>query len=762
MTPAHPDPITARLQAAHAAGDWPLLIRLARQALRKNSRHPMAHRMLAYGLHKSGDATAAFKAYRQSSALWPNDAELLINHANLLLHEGRYQDALPILEKTVELRPDHSICWSKLAQCCYPTGLHQKGFDASQRALATAADLPQQIDALTQSAIHRRELGQIREAVQDCERAIALAPHGPHNYTNCLLFMLADPDCPIDSLVRVAHDFSQHFEIPLQSRWPTFENKDRDPWRKLKIGFVSPDFRSHAVMYFAEGLLAQLDRTQFEIFAFYLHTSEDLVTTRVQCHADHFIRLYGLTPQEQADAIAQADIDIVIDLAGHTGSNALLALAHKPAPVQVTTIGYPGTTGLKAMDWWLSDAITDPFDAQQWYTERLYRLPTRWTCYRPMIRNPLWRYQPAYQVRPTPALANGYVTFGSCNNLGKLTVEVLTLWGKILQAVPHARLLIEGKNLGIEATAAAYRAHCSACGIDPERLDLVALDGKNQYLTYHRIDIALDPFPLVGGTTTNDLLWMGTPLVTLNGRTLGNRMGVGSLGHLGLHEWIARSPSEYLEIATRLASDIAALDAQRQRLRQKVENSVLMREDVFMQEVGQALRTMWQQWLVDSAQPDASAEQKAAQIQAWQASRPVTAATPVADFLVGIAPGERVALSVAYEKLQHLLDLAQRKHAPLLEADGSSNILSNRHWADATELAERILCAKPHDPVALTVLAEIENAHGHLEFGRVYLKEALQALTPPEPAAQLLARTQAHVDAALAYLGEPPAQRPGR
>lgn len=506
-------------------------------------------------------------------------------------------------------------------------------------------------------------------------------------------------------------------------------------------------------MYFIEGLFTQLDRSQFEVFAFYLYPSEDTATERIRCHADHFIRLDGKTAREQAVAIQTEGIDVLIDLAGHTGHNGLLAMVHKPAPVQVSTIGYPGTTGLSAMDWWISDDVTDPPGADRFYVERLYRLPTRWTCYRPMSRNPLWRYQPAYQVTPTPALAKGYITFGSCNNLGKLTDEVLTLWGRILEAVPNARLLIEGKNLGNADTALSYRERCARLGVDTERLILVALDGGNQYLTYHRIDIALDPFPLVGGTTSNDLLWMGVPLVTMDGDSLRSRMGVGSLAYLGRNEWIARDQDEYLRIAANLASDVDVLNQTRLGLREETESSVLMREDVFVAEFGHALRKMWMHWLAESAHPDWTAKQVDVQVNEWLRKRPADR-EPSTEFHVGVAPGERIPLRLAYERLQTLLDKAKQGLQPT--AGVPSNVLSNPNWQATTALAERILCAKPHDPVALTVLAEIENAHGHLEFGRVYLEQAIRSLADPEPAEQLLARTREYVKQALEHLANSP------
>lgn len=736
-----------------ASADWSLLVRLCRQALRKNSRHLTAHRLLGFALHRKQDTEGAIAAYRQGAALLPQDAELLINYANVLLELARHQPALALLETVVQLRPNHSVCWSKLAQSCYALGLHQKGFDASQRALESATDNTQRVAALTQSAIHRRELGEVRQAVMDCEEAIRLSPFDPAGHTNRMLFMLADPSYGAKDMLEGAKTYAKTFEDPVRATWPDFAQLVRDPWRKLRVGFISPDFRHHAVMYFIEGLFTQLDRSQFEVFAFYLYPSEDTATERIRCHADHFIRLDGKTAREQAVAIQTEGIDVLIDLAGHTGHNGLLAMVHKPAPVQVSTIGYPGTTGLSAMDWWISDDVTDPPGADRFYVERLYRLPTRWTCYRPMSRNPLWRYQPAYQVTPTPALAKGYITFGSCNNLGKLTDEVLTLWGRILEAVPNARLLIEGKNLGNADTALSYRERCARLGVDTERLILVALDGGNQYLTYHRIDIALDPFPLVGGTTSNDLLWMGVPLVTMDGDSLRSRMGVGSLAYLGRNEWIARDQDEYLRIAANLASDVDVLNQTRLGLREETESSALMREDVFVAEFGHALRKMWMHWLAESAHPDWTAKQVDVQVNEWLRKRPADR-EPSTEFHVGVAPGERIPLRLAYERLQTLLDKAKQGLQPT--AGVPSNVLSNPNWQATTALAERILCAKPHDPVALTVLAEIENAHGHLEFGRVYLEQAIRSLADPEPAEQLLARTREYVKQALEHLANSP------
>ena len=724
--------VSTRIQAALAAADWPLLTRLCRQALRKNGRNLTAHRLLGFSLHKQKETDAALKAYRHATALCPSDAELLINQANVLLECARQSEALPILEKVCTLRPLQAICWLKLAQCCYTLGLHDKGFKASQRASGLSENEGDRAAALMQSAIHRRELGEVREAVLDCEAAIALEPFNVGNYTNKQLFMLADPQVNAVQLAAAAREFANVFEAPLKRQWPSFESHQQDPWRRLKIGFISPDFRDHSVMYFVEGLLAQLDRRQFEVHAFFLYPRGDLVTDRVKRHADHFVSLAGLGAQEQAKAIRANGIDILIDLAGHTGYNALLALAYKAAPVQISWLGYPATTGLDAVDYKFTDEITDPHDADQQYTEQLYRLPTLFCCYRPMLRNPLWRYQPQYLVQPTPAIRNEFITFGSCNNLGKLTDEVLSLWGVILNKIPRSRLLIEGKNLDIPEFAATYRQRCATLGIDIARLDLVPLDRANQYLTYHQIDIALDPFPLTGGTTTFDALWMGVPVVSMSGDSFKSRMGVGLLTHLGRSEWLANDPGDYARIAQKLAGDVAELNEIRLHLRYAVENSVLMREDIFNFHFGEGLRAMWLRWQAKARHPDDSFAQEKT-LQDWLAHMPTEwEHAPVPG--VGLQAGLRVSLQEAHQHLQVAVDKAKQKTRPVPQAGGIR--LEDRNWIAVTELAEIVLSAVPHDPVALACLAEVEHAHGHTDFAVTYLRYATQSLGASDDAGQ--------------------------
>lgn len=718
------DQSDAQLRAAHTAQDWKRLIQISKQALRKNGRQLLAHRYLGYALKMECQIEQAIQAFKQAVAHFPSDAELLANYTNLLLEQARHMEALPLLEQLCTLRPTDSSCWSKVAQSCYSIGLHEKGFGSAMVAHTLARTDWEKCAAMTQRAIHRRELGQIREAVDDCTAAIALSPYDAANHTNRLLFMLGDPETSAEQLSAAAREYGATFEPPHKPHWPTYGERRGDPWRKLKIGFISPDFRVHAVMCFAEGVLAQLDRRQFEVYAFHLYPKDDLVTERVKCHVDHFIHMSGVTNEAQANCIRTHEIDILIDLTGHTGNNALLTMVRKPAPIQASWLGFVATTGLTAIDYYLTDEVINPPGVDHLFSEKLFRLSTFHGSYRAMSRNPLWRYQPLYAVRPAPVIKNGYVTFGSCNNLGKLTDEVLTLWGQLMSKVPNSRLLIEGKGFGKVDFAESYRNRCQTLGIDVARLNLLPLDTAKQYLAYHDIDIALDPFPLTGGTTTCDLLWMGIPLVSMVGRSSPSRMSTNALTYLGRTEWLANTSEEYLAIAVELAADTERLNQQRLNQRDEVEQSPLMRDDIFCKHVADAFRTMWLTWLAQEEHPQ-DPQAQINTVARWQAAQPDELRTPPT-LGVGIAAGQRLSLHAAHQRLQALVEKA-REQSNDLKMSASQNRMHQR-WVAITELAEMVLSAVPNDAMALACLAEVEHAHGHTDFAVTYLNYASKAI----------------------------------
>jgi protein O-GlcNAc transferase len=713
-----------RLINAFKQQNWWVLSDLCKKQLVIDKKNLLAHRYLGFSLHKLHQENQAIQAFNEAILRHPNDLEIKLNYANTLMAYGSYFDAIPLLEIICKHKKNAFSPWVLLSHSLYLTQHSRKGIECAIHLQEIAKTDQEKSVALRQKALHRRELGEISEAIVDCQNAIKLDPTEAANYTNKLLFMLADPEYKVKSIKDAADEFAVQFELPIKHLWTQHDRTSLKPWKKLNIGFLSPDFKSHSVMYFLEGLLASLDRHQFNIIAFHLHTGCDLVTERVKNHVDVFVNLNNHSYLEQIDLITAQQPDIIIDVAGHTGNNGLYLMARKLAPIQVSWLGYPATTGLTAIDYKITDEVTDPPDADTDYSENLYRLNTLFCCYRPHIRNPLWRYQPAFLVQPTPALSNGYVTFGSCNNLGKLTDNVLRLWGQLLHEIPNARLLIEGKNLDEGEFGNKYQARCESLGIPLNRLKLVPLNSNNQYLTYHRIDIALDPFPLTGGTTTFDLLWMGLPLVSMQGDSFKSRLSTGILTYLDRKQWLANSNEEYIGIAKKLAADIDALNASRLAQRAQIEDSPLMNERHYTKLFGQALREMWLRWLAQGPHPDDPVRQTQ-QIEQWHSEIPASLQMHTQPE-VGVATGKRLSLSQTHQKLQQLLEQAKTLSPDTAQGSGQIN---DQSWRDVTEFAETVLSAIPHEPLALACLAEVEHAHGHTDFAMTYLRYATESMS---------------------------------
>jgi predicted O-linked N-acetylglucosamine transferase (SPINDLY family) len=427
------------------------------------------------------------------------------------------------------------------------------------------------------------------EAIAQARKALALVPDYLNAYQVLLLAMQYSASVTPEQMYAAHVCFGEQFEAPLRSAWQAHANSC-EPSKRLKIGYVSPDFRKHAVAYFIEPILAQHDRTQVEVFCYHNDTQIDAVTERLQNLADKWIPCKHFSDEQLAERIRADGIDILIDLAGHTGGNRLLTFARKPAPVQVTYLGYPATTGLTAIDYRLTDGYAEPVGmTEALNTETLWRLPDIFCCYRAHDNSP-------DVIDHPPLHDNGFVTFGCFNNFSKLTEPVLKLWEKILQRVPNAKLMLEIAGLDVPAFRAEVDARLASFGLPADRLLLIPRHPQNQYKLYNRIDIALDPFPCNGGTTSLDTLWMGVPFVTLAGRHFTSRMGVTILANAGLQELVTNNEDDYVELAAELATDIPRLTALRDGLRERVQAGPLMDAPRFTRQLEQSYRTMWATW----------------------------------------------------------------------------------------------------------------------------------------------------------------------
>jgi predicted O-linked N-acetylglucosamine transferase (SPINDLY family) len=367
--------------------------------------------------------------------------------------------------------------------------------------------------------------------------------------------------------------------------------RENHPERRLRIGYVSPDLHRHPVSYFFEPLLAAHDKTRFDVFCYANHPScySDDVTQRLQSLSGHWRSVLGRSDQELARIIHDDGIDILVDLAGHTYGNRLRAFTYRPAPVQATYLGFFAATGLEAMDYWVSDEVLHPLDTQEQAVEQIYRLPRCWVCYLPPAGAP--------DVSPPPS-RDVQVTFGSFNNLTKLSPEVIETWSQLLRQLEGSQLLVMDKPLGEIGTRQRLLEQFGGHGITADRLTLRSGAPFEQYLaTYAEVDIALDPFPRTGGTTTAEALWMGVPVITLAGQRYVERISTSKLTAVGLQDLVASSREEYIRIALLLARNPSRRAELRGNLRDRMAKSPLCDAAGLANAMESAYESMWQRFL---------------------------------------------------------------------------------------------------------------------------------------------------------------------
>lgn len=534
-----------------------------------------------------GETARSIAVYQYALRSYPDHSGILTNFSGVLLSLGLRDEALPILLKVVDQDPDYLGAWDNLAEAAYRYGRLDEAEMFARHALEID---PGDYIAWNHLAGVYKDRGRLLEAVNYFQKGILASPANSMIYSNLVFTSIyCGQGWMPDYTAETARNFDRvHARRYWRDDWG-HENTP-DPDRPLRIGFVSPDLRRHAVAYFVEPLWQNLDRKQFHLVAYYNQATRDPVTDRMEALADEWRPVIGLNDDQLAEQIRKDRIDILVDLAGHTAGNRLLAFARKPAPVQLTWLGYPSTTGLRAMDWLLTDASLDPPGmTEHLLVEKPWRMKDVFCVYRPHDGSP----EPIGRL---PADDNGYITFGCFNNFAKVTPQVIALWCQILVQVPTARLLLEANALEDPSFAADVRGRFAAGGVDPARLELLGRRPEHQYHLYNRIDIALDPFPCNGGTTTFDTLWMGVPLVSLEGGHMMARMGGDLLRHAGLGELAVGSEAAYAETAIALANDLPRLRSMRDGLRDRVRQSPLMDAPLFARNFEAAMRGMWQEW----------------------------------------------------------------------------------------------------------------------------------------------------------------------
>ena len=380
--------------------------------------------------------------------------------------------------------------------------------------------------------------------------------------------------------------WNQQCAAPLKTLSQPHGNNS-DPKRQLRVGYVSADFHDHASALFLLPLLRNHNHREFEVFCYAQGIHHDAVNQQMRALVRNWRQIEAMTDSEVAELVRRDQIDILVDLKLFTAGNRLLIFARKPAPVQVTWLGYPGTTGLDTVDYRLTDPYLDPTGLDEDdYWEKLIHLPDTFWCYDPLTDEPA--------ASAPPCLESGFVTFGCLNNFCKVNARVSQLWARILKAVERSRLVLlcpEGSH------RQSWLENLQREGINPDRVEMIVRRPRSQYLElYNRIDVGLDTFPCNGHTTSLDSLWMGVPVVTLAGKTVFGGAGLSQLSNLGLPELIARTPQQYVEIAVGLAKDLPRLAEMRRTLRPRMAASPLMDAPRFARNIEAAYRQMWRIW----------------------------------------------------------------------------------------------------------------------------------------------------------------------
>jgi len=530
----------------------------------------------------------ALPYFRRAAALAPADPAVLLNLGSLL-YELNQREAEPVLRRALELQPDNVPALVNLGAVQNRLNQLAAAAETARRVLALS---PEQPDAHGNLAAVLREQGEIPAAIQHYRRALAAKPESSLIFSSYLLARQADPTARPAELLADHRLWEQRFAKPLDpGPAGMFGARDADPARRLRVGYVSADLRSHSVASFVEPLIGAHDRAAVEVFC-YSSTLHDAVTERIRARADAWRETRHLGDGALAELIVQDRIDVLVELSGHTADHRLLCFARRPAPVQVSYCGYPGTTGLSAIGWRLTDAIADPAgESDACHAERLWRLPNGFLTYLPEVAD-------LPPPGPLPALERGAVTFGSFNNLSKLNDGVLDLWAAVLASVPGSRLLLKCRGLGDEGPRRRVAERLAAGGIPAERLVIVpyARTRLEHLAHYNEVDLGLDSFPYNGTTTTCEAMWMGVPVVTLRGRAHPGRVGASLLTRVGLDELIAETPAEYVAVCRRMAADLPRLAGLRAELRGRFAASPLGSPAVLARDIEAAYRGMWAAW----------------------------------------------------------------------------------------------------------------------------------------------------------------------
>ncbi|HUW76660.1 MAG TPA: tetratricopeptide repeat protein, partial [Gallionella sp.] len=541
-----------------------------------------AHTTLGVALMGLGQINEAIANYRRALQIKPDSAETHCNLGVALKELGELDSAVDSFSRALQLNPDFSEAHSNLGNTLMDLGQFDNAAASCRQAIKIKPDFA---EAYCNLGIALTSLGQLDDAAATFGMALDIKPDNADALSNLLLALNYTSNNMPAYYLEQARKYGCIVAAKVGARLPDWQCSSRP--ERLRVGLVSGDFRNHSVGHFLEGLLACIAPARIELIAYPTHHAEDELTARIRPYFSEWKPLVGKNNEAAARQIHTDGIHILVDLSGHTGHNRLPIFAWKPAPVQVSWLGLPTTTGVAAMDYVLGDPHAIPAEYENQFSETVWRIPDSYLC--------LTVPTPHVNVAQLPAFSSGRVTFGSFNNLAKMNDTVVMVWARILKSVPNSMLLLKAKQLGDPVVCLKTRQRFAACGIAPDRLQLNGiLASSSDHLTvYNKVDIALDTFPYPGVTTSVEALWMGVPVLSQRGNSFLSCTAESIAHNAGLADWIAADEEDYVTKAITFSSNLEHLAALRAVLREQILASPLFDAPRFARNFEDALWGMW-------------------------------------------------------------------------------------------------------------------------------------------------------------------------
>jgi protein O-GlcNAc transferase len=543
------------------------------------------HAALGLQHHNAGRMREAVEAYRRYLATDPQNADVLYNLGLALQNLSQFDEAIACYTQAITLRPAFPSPYFNRGNIFAALGRQEEAIASYRRSLELEPDHDR---ARLHLAHVLGEQGSIDEATEICRQLLDRGQQPRETHEMLLFLEQFRYGQTIASLERMHAEWDRRYAQPHAGNLPPPAN-DRSPDRPLRLAVVSADLRHHAVAYCVTPILESLNRRDFVLFAYSNRLKDDDWQSRLRQRVDQWHDASKWNDDQLAQQIRADAIDIVLDLSGHTAGNRLIALAQRPAPVQISWIGYPFPSCVAGIDYHMVDRWLAPDDIAPKYRSNLIRLPTGSTCYEVPGAPP--------EVGPLPARERGYVTFASFNKANKLNAAVIGLWAEVLSAVPNSKLLLKFRGLGDPGTTQRFRRQFALYGVDPQRIEFEGhSEFPQMYARYNTVDLGLDPFPYTGGTTTMLASYMGVPIVTWPGETIASRQSFAVLSALGITDTVAATREDYVRIAVELAGNLDRLADLRQRLRPAFLQSNFRNGPALAVELEKALRQVWHKW----------------------------------------------------------------------------------------------------------------------------------------------------------------------